>query len=290
MKVESKFCSECGALLEENDHFCPVCGAKVAGLSEQKLKKSPKQKAPSPPAPKNTMRSIDDSRSKKNTEIPPKSEKEMGQNNKEASAKDNKLSIISWVVLSIVLLVLAGGIYIYTEQKNQKNYAEKIRLIEKQEEKSQREEEVRLLKEQVKKAQEEEEIRLRKEQDERIQMKEAMRLVKEQEERAQMEREVSEPIKQERFERERTEIESEKLLRSRQNKNSSYQNYPFVCYDKKTIIKSDKAIYERCFRSKMSCQSIGKFHFGKYPNDFEAHKAFIRCLKSNPKFIDTQGL
>lgn len=49
--IKPKFCSECGASLEENDHFCPVCGTKVVYVYESDQKKAPAKKAPTPPPP-----------------------------------------------------------------------------------------------------------------------------------------------------------------------------------------------------------------------------------------------
>ena len=46
MSRKQRFCSECGAPLEENDHFCPVCGSKVMDAGESDQKKSPIKKAP----------------------------------------------------------------------------------------------------------------------------------------------------------------------------------------------------------------------------------------------------
>ena len=53
MNTKSKFCSECGAPLEESNRFCPICGAKVIDLDASVLKKSPTKKAPSMPSYKN---------------------------------------------------------------------------------------------------------------------------------------------------------------------------------------------------------------------------------------------
>jgi len=55
-------------------------------------------------------------------------------------------------------------------------------------------------------------------------------------------------------------------------------------------IKSSLIEYDGCIRSQYRCKSIGKHHFGRYPNDKKAHAAFDRCYYSNPKFIDMQGL
>jgi len=69
---------------------------------------------------------------------------------------------------------------------------------------------------------------------------------------------------------------------------SSQHNQPYVCYDKK-YMNRNKPIYSGCVRSKSSCESISKYHFGRYPNDKKAHSAFLRCSSGSPKFIDSQG-
>jgi hypothetical protein len=83
--------------------------------------------------------------------------------------------------------------------------------------------------------------------------------------------------------------QSENLQINANNQSSRLKNYPYVCYDKKRF-SAGQAIYKGCIRSKISCKRIGKYHFGKYPNDQKAHAAFKRCYTSNPKFVDTQGL
>ena len=65
--------------------------------------------------------------------------------------------------------------------------------------------------------------------------------------------------------------------------------FPYVCYEKRikinvageTLLK-----YKDCFRTDASCKSIGRAHFGKYPNDFESYKALNRCINATPKFVD----
>jgi len=76
---------------------------------------------------------------------------------------------------------------------------------------------------------------------------------------------------------------------SQANSSSIGHVAPYVCYDAKSI-NIGKAIYEGCVRSSSTCRTNGKFHFGKYPNDEKAHAAFVRCVSSNPRFVDTQGL
>ena len=79
------------------------------------------------------------------------------------------------------------------------------------------------------------------------------------------------------------------LTHSQGNSNSRRHNYPYVCYNSK-YITGGNAVYNGCIRASSKCQNMGKHHFGKYPNDKKTHAAFIRCISSNPKFVDTQGL
>lgn len=53
-----------------------------------------------------------------------------------------------------------------------------------------------------------------------------------------------------------------------------------VCYDHKKTKESVR--YYGCIRSKKSCKSIGKEHFGKYGDDNAAESAFYRCEQSRP--------
>ncbi len=76
---------------------------------------------------------------------------------------------------------------------------------------------------------------------------------------------------------------------------STYQspnaaNYPYVCYDRR-MKQHDRGLitylkYEGCKRYKQPCSTLGKEHFGKYPNDLLAHKALNRCETSRPRFVD----
>ncbi len=79
------------------------------------------------------------------------------------------------------------------------------------------------------------------------------------------------------------------LTRSKKNLSRQRKNYLYICYDEK-FLTHNKVIYNACIRSSLSCRHLGKHHFGKYPNDSKAHAAFIRCISSNPKFVDSQGL
>jgi len=53
----------------------------------------------------------------------------------------------------------------------------------------------------------------------------------------------------------------------------------YVCYD----YKNSFGEYSGCFRSKLSCKSIHKKHFGLYPNRHESYRAFLRCSASAPR-------
>lgn len=71
---------------------------------------------------------------------------------------------------------------------------------------------------------------------------------------------------------------------------SKYEsNFPYVCYDKRIQVISDNnryVTYKGCRRIDVSCQSTGRVHFGKYPNDYKAYQALNRCQTARPKFID----
>ncbi len=53
-----------------------------------------------------------------------------------------------------------------------------------------------------------------------------------------------------------------------------------VCYDHKKTKESVR--YYGCVRSKKSCKSIGKKHFGRYGDDGAAESAFYRCEQNRP--------
>ena len=53
----------------------------------------------------------------------------------------------------------------------------------------------------------------------------------------------------------------------------------YVCYD----YKNSFGEYSGCFRSKLSCKSLHKQHFGRYPNRHAAYRAFLRCTSSSPR-------
>lgn len=73
------------------------------------------------------------------------------------------------------------------------------------------------------------------------------------------------------------------------NNQSTNKSGLYVCYENK-IMSGSNAIYIGCSREENTCKSNGKYHFGKYPNDLKAHQAYGRCSKSNPKFVDSQGM
>ncbi len=65
--------------------------------------------------------------------------------------------------------------------------------------------------------------------------------------------------------------------------------FPYVCYDKRIKVVSDGDVfvkYKGCTRVRVSCKSLGRVHFGKYPNDYKASQALDRCYNARPRFID----
>ncbi len=119
MSTKQKFCSECGAPLEESDRFCPVCGAKVV-VDEPDQKKSPTKKVPNPPPVENENRSTDDAQSE-NPLPRPKSTKKIQQGNGKSYDKDSAPGNNKWLIIVIILsLIIAGGVYVYIDQQNQK--------------------------------------------------------------------------------------------------------------------------------------------------------------------------
>jgi len=72
-------------------------------------------------------------------------------------------------------------------------------------------------------------------------------------------------------------------------KSKSTKKFPYVCYEERIKIKVSGETflrYKGCFRVDAPCKEIGRAHFGKYPNDYESYKAFIRCKTSKPRFVD----
>jgi hypothetical protein len=73
------------------------------------------------------------------------------------------------------------------------------------------------------------------------------------------------------------------------HKSKYTKKFPYVCYEKRIKIELEGEVllkYKGCFRVDVSCKSIGRAHFGKYPNDYKAYKALKRCLRAAPKFVD----
>ncbi|MEA1954509.1 MAG: hypothetical protein U9O24_08980 [Campylobacterota bacterium] len=72
-------------------------------------------------------------------------------------------------------------------------------------------------------------------------------------------------------------------------KSKHQSKFPYVCYDRRVRTYVDGVVYlryEGCNRFNSSCESLGRVHFGKYPNDYSSHKAYRRCVEANPKFVD----
>ena len=90
MRTKQRFCSECGVSLEENDHFCPVCGAKVLDEDESNQKKSSIKKT-TPLAKESSKVSKDDIQSEKIT-IP-------------SSQQDKKKSKL-WLTISAITMIV----------------------------------------------------------------------------------------------------------------------------------------------------------------------------------------
>ncbi|NOR56836.1 MAG: hypothetical protein GQ531_11615 [Sulfurovum sp.] len=68
------------------------------------------------------------------------------------------------------------------------------------------------------------------------------------------------------------------------NKNEKY--LPFVCYSSKHIEETEGKThlqYWACTRHSQACETIDAQHFGRYPNDDESYKAYLRCENSTPR-------
>ncbi len=100
MSSESRFCSECGAPLEEGAQFCGKCGAPVSDH---------RGKIQSVPEPEPAREKPQETR----------------ENDKGSDKKENNSSkYVGLIALIILLLVIAGGgAYLYFEQQNKKSYA-----------------------------------------------------------------------------------------------------------------------------------------------------------------------
>ena len=70
--------------------------------------------------------------------------------------------------------------------------------------------------------------------------------------------------------------------------NKQEKHLPFVCYawkEKKVIEGKEKSIYWGCTRYDQVCKNISTKHFGKYTNDHESYKAYLRCQDSTPNLV-----
>ena len=114
MSIKQKFCSECGAPLEENDRFCPVCGTKVIDEDENDERKPSSKKTPHSPVPENEKRSTDDAQSKKTTTLFSEPTKETGQNDIHASTEDNNYDDIGFWVIMITAFLILWVVFVYT--------------------------------------------------------------------------------------------------------------------------------------------------------------------------------
>ncbi|MBN2824047.1 MAG: caspase family protein [Campylobacterales bacterium] len=87
-----------------------------------------------------------------------------------------------------------------------------------------------------------------------------------------------------------TEVRGDTLDIDTTYQSSNTSRYPYVCYDRRIKQSEGRHItylkYEGCKRYNQPCARLGKEHFGKYPNDYRAHKALIRCNSSRPRFVD----
>jgi len=84
-------------------------------------------------------------------------------------------------------------------------------------------------------------------------------------------------------------INVESVLENRNTNYKQQHNYPYICYNSKTVKKVNGkkvALYKGCYKSKISCKANGSKHFGRYQNDYESYKALNRCNHSIPRFID----
>lgn len=69
-----------------------------------------------------------------------------------------------------------------------------------------------------------------------------------------------------------------------------YNRSRYVCYDHKYFINQGGGHgwwkYNGCVKANSSCGSIGKTHFGKYSSYGAQSRAFSRCHRSTPRFVD----
>lgn len=107
MSTKPKFCSECGAPLEENDHFCPVCGAKVMNEDESYQKKSPIEKKLGPTTEENKKQSTDDAQSEKI--ITPSSEQDKKKSKFKLWLTIPTVAIIVFAIYTLFVAFQTGG-------------------------------------------------------------------------------------------------------------------------------------------------------------------------------------
>ncbi len=69
----------------------------------------------------------------------------------------------------------------------------------------------------------------------------------------------------------------------------SYAGY-YVCYNSRTVHQNRwgdnvSAVYYGCHKSRRSCRSRGRRHFGRYGSRRAQNRALQRCLHDRPKYI-----
>lgn len=109
MSTTLKFCAECGAPLDKNDRFCPVCGGKVIEDDEQNHEKSPAKNASSSPPPNKSRPKVAPyvSTSSKESSLSPTEEIQTPPYAR-FSYRIGAM-IIDW---SLIALIVLGGFYI----------------------------------------------------------------------------------------------------------------------------------------------------------------------------------
>ena len=63
----------------------------------------------------------------------------------------------------------------------------------------------------------------------------------------------------------------------------------WVCYDQRQITKTQgytDVHYYGCFKSYRTCRLDNANHFGRYSSNRAQKRAYWRCVRSNPKFVD----
>ena len=104
MDAVSKFCSVCGAPLDEGAHFCGKCGAPVTDSHDI---------------------------SQRETESPQKKSETREENKETPHEKSGYGKYMGLLIASLVLLLfVAGGTYVYFEQENKKEYTIATPLVQ----------------------------------------------------------------------------------------------------------------------------------------------------------------